>query len=73
MRIELMLGIMLLIFAIVVLIFVFWIQMMIDCLKRNFKSDGEKIAWTIVIVFLGILGAAVYYFVVKKAEDKKKK
>jgi prolipoprotein diacylglyceryltransferase len=54
-----------------VLVFVFWISMLIDCLKRKFKEDSEKIVWVIVIVFTGIIGALIYYFIVK-TKDKKR-
>ena len=53
-----------------ILISVFWIWMLIDCLKRGFKNDNDKIVWVLVIVFLSALGAAIYYFVVK-INDKK--
>ena len=61
--------------ALCVLVFAFWIWMLIDCLKRNFKKDNDKIAWVLVIVFLSVLGASIYYFVVKvndKNIEKKK-
>ena len=60
----------LLIVIIILLMFVFWIWMLIDCLKRKFSSDTEKIVWVLVIIFLGAIGAAVYFFVVK-SDDKK--
>jgi len=59
-----------LIVIIVILMFAFWIWMLIDCLKRKFGNDTEKIVWVLVIIFLGAIGAAVYYFVVK-TDDKK--
>ena len=46
----------------------FWIWMLIDCLKREFK---DKIIWVILLVFTGILGAILYYFLIKRKEDKK--
>ena len=55
--------------ALCVLVFAFWIWMLIDCLKRNFKNGNDKIVWVLVIVFLSVLGASIYYFVVK-ANDK---
>ena len=60
----------LLIVIIILLMFVFWIWMLIDCLKRKFSRDTEKIVWVLVIIFLGAIGAAVYFFVVK-SDDKK--
>ncbi len=68
-------GIIFLIFLMVILvalIFVFWIWMLIDCLKRDFKKENDKIVWVLVIIFLHIIGAIIYYFVVK-ADDKKGK
>lgn len=56
--------------AVAVFLFVFWIKMIIDCAKRSFKGDSEKVVWILVIVLLGVLGAAIYYFAVK-TEDKK--
>lgn len=46
--------------------FVFWILMIVDCAKRDFKKDNDKIVWVLVIIFTGIIGALIYYFVVKK-------
>ena len=62
----------LILFAIVigVLLLIFWIWMLIDCLKRDFRKDVEKIVWVLVIIFLHVLGAAIYYFVVKISEKK---
>ncbi|HPD82025.1 MAG TPA: PLDc N-terminal domain-containing protein [Candidatus Pacearchaeota archaeon] len=57
--------------ALGIFVFVFWILMLIDCLKRRYKESSDKIVWVIVIVFTQILGALIYYFVVK-VKDKKK-
>jgi len=47
-----------------VLATIFWIWMLIDCLKRkNFK---DKLVWVIVLVFLNVVGAGLYYFLVKR-------
>ncbi len=51
--------------------FVFWILMVVDCVKRKFKEDTEKIVWLLVIIFAGIVGALIYYFIVKRKEKKK--
>jgi uncharacterized BrkB/YihY/UPF0761 family membrane protein len=61
----------LIIFALTIFVFVFWILMLIDCVKRKFKEDSEKIVWVLVIIFTGIIGALIYYFIVK-VKDKKK-
>lgn len=63
----------LIILAIAILFFIFWIFMLIDCAKRNFRNDSEKVIWIIVIALLGAIGAAVYYFAVKMNDKKIKK
>jgi len=56
----------LMIFVISILSTVFWILMIIDVAKRKFKNDNDKILWILVIVLTGIIGALIYYFVVKR-------
>ncbi len=50
-------------FAISCLAFVFWIWMLIDCLKYESSTGNDKIIWALVIVLLNGIGALVYYFV----------
>lgn len=50
---------------IAILFVIFWIWMIIDCAKRKFKNDLEKIIWILVIVFTTWLGALVYFIVVR--------
>jgi uncharacterized membrane protein len=45
---------------------ILWIWMIIDCAQRKFKEDNEKVVWILLLVFLGVIGAIVYYFVVKR-------
>ncbi|MCA9014318.1 MAG: PLDc_N domain-containing protein [Planctomycetaceae bacterium] len=42
---------------------VFWIWMLIDCLKNEPSIGNDKIIWALVIVFLSYLGAILYYLV----------
>jgi len=46
-------------------LFIFWIAMLIDCLSKK-RNKTDKLIWVIVLVFLQILGAFIYYFLVKK-------
>lgn len=48
----------------------FWLWMLIDVMKR--KSD-DKLSWVFVIVFLNILGAVLYYFMVYRAFRRKRR
>ena len=54
---------------IALLCFVFWIVMLIDCVKRT-MNDTEKVVWILVIAITGFLGATIYYFVVKRKHRK---
>ena len=42
----------------------FWIWMLVDC--ANHESEGStKIAWLLIILLAGIVGAPLYFFVRK--------
>jgi hypothetical protein len=45
------------------LAFVFWIWMIIDAIQNKGLTDGEKIAWVLVVVFLHCLGALLYFLI----------
>lgn len=53
-------------FACLIALFVLWVFMLIDCAKRKFKNDNDRVLWILLLVFFGIIGAVIYYFVVKK-------
>ena len=58
------LGAAYIVFLIIALVLTaFWIWMLVDCIKREFK---DKTMWVILIVILGWIGAIAYYFVVKR-------
>lgn len=46
-------------------VIVFWLWMFVDCLNKNFKKEMDKLVWVIVLLYLNILGAFLYYFLVK--------
>lgn len=46
-----------------VLTSVFWIWMLIDCLTNAALRGAEKIVWLLVILFLHVLGAVIYFFI----------
>ncbi len=48
-----------------VFVLIFWIWMIVDCAKRKFKNDIEKIVWILVIVLATWLGAFIYFIVIK--------
>jgi hypothetical protein len=41
---------------------VFWVQMLIDCINRDFN---DRPIWILVIFFGSLLGAILYYYCVK--------
>lgn len=50
---------------------VLWLLMLIDCLKRPddkfaYGGTNAKLIWILVIIFLGLIGALVYYFLIKR-------
>lgn len=60
-------------------LFIFWIFMLIDCIKRtNWKQESDKNLWLVVLIVGLVIGLApiaaiVYYFAVKRQLDTKKK
>ena len=67
MKTLIVMGLFYLIFlAIVISGVIFWIRMIIDCAKRNFEKDNDKLGWIITLALAGVIGALIYYFVVNK-------
>lgn len=50
--------------------FLFWLWMLIDCAKRDFPKANDKIVWILIIIFIQIIGAIIYYFVFKRKLKK---
>jgi hypothetical protein len=44
-------------------LFVFWIWMLVSAVQNRGLTDGEKIAWVLVIVLVHWLGALLYFFI----------
>lgn len=67
-------GVLLFIMALVVipiLASIFWIWMLVDCATRNFKNKNDKVVWILVIILLHIIGAMIYYFLIRKKIKKR--
>jgi hypothetical protein len=61
-------GVMFIIESLIGLVaFIFWIWMLIDCLSSS-RPTGEKVLWFLVIFFLNLLGALIYYFLGRTAK-----
>ena len=44
----------------------FWIWMLIDAARREFDDPNTKVLWIILLILLQVVGAIVYYFVIKR-------
>jgi len=43
--------------------FAFWLWMLVHGITNKGLSDGEKIVWVLVIIFLPFLGSILYFFI----------
>lgn len=43
--------------------FAFWLWMLIHAVTNKGLSDGEKIVWVLVIIFLPFIGSIIYFFI----------
>jgi len=59
------LGIMCVVWVLGIAASVFWLWMLIDALMHE-PTTNEKILWFLVIFFLHVLGAIIYFFVRKR-------
>ncbi len=48
--------------AIGLLVFVFWVWMLVHAISNKGLTDGERVAWVLVIIFLVVLGPILYFF-----------
>jgi len=53
----------LLVLPLLLAFFAFWIWMLISAIQNKGLTEGEKIAWVLVIALLHLLGAIIYFFV----------
>ncbi len=49
---------------------VFWIWMLVDCMRREPPESMEKLTWALVILLGSIVGALVYYVIRKLPRDR---
>jgi hypothetical protein len=45
--------------------FAFWLWMLVHAIQNKALSDGERIVWVLVIIFLPFLGSILYFFIGK--------
>jgi hypothetical protein len=61
--IEWILFLLLFVLPIALAFFAFWIWMLISAIQNKGLTEGEKIAWVLVIALLHVLGSLIYFFV----------
>jgi Phospholipase_D-nuclease N-terminal len=44
---------------------VFWIWMLVDCVRNPALPDVQKILWALIIFFLHLIGALLYFFLAR--------
>ena len=49
---------------------VFWILMIVDVVKRDFPKQDDKTVWILIVILAGIIGAIIYYFMIKRKDQK---
>lgn len=57
-------------FPLMILGAIFWIWMLVDLMKRK---TGDKIAWVLVLIFLNVIGAILYFFLVHSKPHRKRR
>ncbi|HLI89803.1 MAG TPA: PLD nuclease N-terminal domain-containing protein [Ktedonobacteraceae bacterium] len=49
--------------GVAVVALLFWIWVLVDCLTREPSEGNDKVAWTLFILMVPVIGALIYYFV----------
>jgi len=57
-----------LVLGLIVLIFLIW--MIVDCLQRKFKIKAEKWIWFVIMIVFTWIGAVLYYIFVRALNPK---
>ena len=50
-------------------VFIFWLWMLIDCIK-NEKDGTQRVIWAVVIFFFPCIGSLIYLFARKMQRGK---
>lgn len=66
--VGLVVGLGMLAFFIIIGVAVFWMWMLVDLLQR--KKFDDKLVWLVALIFLNLLGAILYYFLVYSKRRK---
>jgi len=66
---DLMKKVFIFVIPISLLLFIFWLLMLIDCIKREFD---DRVLWIIMLIFLNFTAAILYFFIVKRKNITRK-
>ena len=66
-------GVWLLAICLIILSFIGLVLAIIDVVKREFPDDNSRLLWIIIIIFTGIIGLTIYYFMVVRSGKYPKK
>ena len=47
---------------------IFWIMMIVDVARREFKNENDKTTWFLIVLLTGAIGAIIYYIEIKRKE-----
>jgi hypothetical protein len=47
-----------------------WVFALIDILRNEFKGQNEKLIWVLIIIFVPLLGAILYFVIGRKNRIK---
>jgi len=63
--IEIMILPLVLLFAVPIglAMFAFWVWMLVHAAQNKGISEGEKVAWVLIMALVHFLGAVIYFFV----------
>jgi hypothetical protein len=48
--------------GIAVFIFIFWLYTLVDCVTKESSEGNDKLVWTLIILFVPLIGSLLYYF-----------
>ena len=61
--IAFLLMLLLVVVPLIIASFIFWIWMLVSAVQNKGITEGEKIGWVLILVFVHLLGAILYFFI----------
>lgn len=54
-----------LILLLMILAPIFWVWMLVDCATNESFEGNDKVVWVIIIAMTSVVGATLYFFVIR--------